>query len=218
MNVQINGTTHTVEKGTRILDYLLSQDIQHPHICYSEVLGPVQSCDTCMCEVNGNITRACSTVVEDGMDILTSSELAKNAQEEAMDRILENHLLYCTVCDNNNGNCRVHNTVEMMGVEHQTRPHRSKGYEVDLSNPFYRYDADQCILCGRCVETCQDLQVNETLTIDWESEQPRVLWDGGKSINESSCVSCGQCVTVCPCNALMEKSMIGEAGLYDINE
>jgi len=129
-----------------------------------------------------------------------------------MDRILENHLLYCTVCDNNNGNCRVHNTAEMMGVEHQTRPYRSKGYEVDMSHPFYRYDPDQCILCGRCVETCQDLQVNETLTINWETGQPRVLWDGGKSINESSCVSCGQCVSVCPCNALMEKSMLGNAG------
>ncbi|MCM3727040.1 formate dehydrogenase subunit alpha [Neobacillus cucumis] len=208
----INGTAHEVEKGTRILDYLLQQEVDHPHICYSEVLGPVQSCDTCMCEINGNIMRACSTVMEEGMDILTSSELAKEAQEEAMDRILENHLLYCTVCDNNNGNCRVHNTAEMMGVEHQTRPHRSKGYEVDMSHPFYRYDPDQCILCGRCVETCQDLQVNETLTINWESGQPRVLWDGGKSINESSCVSCGQCVSVCPCNALMEKSMLGNAG------
>jgi len=212
VNVLINGTAHEVEKGTRILDYLLKQEMEHPHICYSEVLGPVQSCDTCMCEVNGSIMRACSTVIEDGMDILTSSELAKKAQEEAMDRILENHLLYCTVCDNNNGNCRVHNTAEMMGVEHQTRPHTSKGYEVDMSHPFYRYDPDQCILCGRCVETCQDLQVNETLTINWESGQPRVLWDGGKSINESSCVSCGQCVTVCPCNALMEKSMLGNAG------
>ncbi|XNQ39742.1 formate dehydrogenase subunit alpha [Bacillus sp. 1P10SD] len=212
MNVLINGTEHEVEKGTRILDYLLKQEMEHPHVCYSEVLGPVQSCDTCMCEVNGSIMRACSTVVEDGMDILTSSEVAKKAQEEAMDRILENHLLYCTVCDNNNGNCRVHNTAELMGIEHQTRPHRSKGYEVDMSHPFYRYDPDQCILCGRCVETCQDLQVNETLTIDWETNQPRVLWDGGKSINESSCVSCGQCVTVCPCNALMEKSMLGNAG------
>ncbi|WP_413299926.1 formate dehydrogenase subunit alpha [Bacillus sp. 1P10SD] len=212
VNVLINGTEHEVEKGTRILDYLLKQEMEHPHVCYSEVLGPVQSCDTCMCEVNGSIMRACSTVVEDGMDILTSSEVAKKAQEEAMDRILENHLLYCTVCDNNNGNCRVHNTAELMGIEHQTRPHRSKGYEVDMSHPFYRYDPDQCILCGRCVETCQDLQVNETLTIDWETNQPRVLWDGGKSINESSCVSCGQCVTVCPCNALMEKSMLGNAG------
>lgn len=212
VNVLINGTTHEVEKGTRILDYLLQQEMEHPHICYSEVLGPVQSCDTCMCEVNGNIMRACSTTIEDGMEIMTSSELAKQAQEEAMDRILENHLLYCTVCDNNNGNCRVHNTAEMMGVEHQTHPHRSKGYEVDMSHPFYRYDPDQCILCGRCVETCQDLQVNETLTINWETGQPRVLWDGGKSINESSCVSCGQCVSVCPCNALMEKSMLGNAG------
>ncbi|MED4224135.1 formate dehydrogenase subunit alpha [Neobacillus cucumis] len=212
VHVLINGTTHELEQGTRILDYLLSQEIQHPHICYSEILGPVQSCDTCMCEVNGSLMRACSTVVEDGMNILTASLLAKKAQEEAMDRILENHLLYCTVCDNNNGNCQVHNTAEMMGVEHQTRPHRSKGYEVDMSHPFYRYDPDQCILCGRCVETCQDLQVNETLTINWESDQPRVLWDGGKSINESSCVSCGQCVTVCPCNALMEKSMLGNAG------
>jgi formate dehydrogenase major subunit len=213
VNVLINGAAHQVEQGTRILDYLLSQEIQHPHICYSKILGPVQSCDTCMCEVNGSIIRACSTVIAEGMNILTASELAKKAQDEAMDRILENHLLYCTVCDNNNGNCRVHNTAEMMGVEHQTRPHRSKGFEVDMSHPFYRYDPDQCILCGRCVETCQDLQVNETLTINWESQQPRVLWDGGKSINESSCVSCGQCVTVCPCNALMEKSMLGNAGV-----
>ncbi len=146
------------------------------------------------------------------MTIFSSSDKARQAQHEAMDRVLENHLLYCTVCDNNNGNCRVHNTAELLEVTHQTRPFRAKGYEVDMSNPFYRYDPDQCILCGRCVEACQDLQVNETLSIDWESEMPRVLWDGGKPINESSCVSCGHCVTVCPCNALMEKSMLGEAG------
>ncbi|MFC6667083.1 4Fe-4S dicluster domain-containing protein [Deinococcus radiopugnans] len=69
-------------------------------------------------------------------------------------------------------------------------------------------------MCGRCVEACQNVQVNETLSIDWEAEQPRVLWDGGKPIGESSCVSCGHCVTVCPCNALQEKSMLGQAGLF----
>ncbi len=52
-----------------------------------------------------------------------------------------------------------------------------------MSNPFYRYDPDQCILCGRCVEACQNVQVNETLTIDWEREHPRVLWDGGEQID-----------------------------------
>ncbi|WP_337926711.1 formate dehydrogenase subunit alpha [Paenibacillus caui] len=208
----LNGAAHEAEEGTRILDYFLQQGIEHPHICYSPILGPVQTCDTCMCEVDGKVMRACSTVLQNGMDVQTSTSEAKGAQSEAMDRILENHMLYCTVCDNNNGNCRVHNTAELLEVEHQTRPFREKGYEVDMSHPFYRYDPDQCILCGRCVEVCQDLQVNETLTIDWEKSTPRVIWDDNKSINESSCVSCGQCVTVCPCNALMEKSMLGEAG------
>ncbi len=139
----------------------------------------------------------------------------KEAQTEAMDRLLENHLLYCTVCDNNNGNCTLHNTAEMMGIEHQKYPYTPKedpSCAVDMSHPFYRYDPNQCIACGQCVEVCQNLQVNETLSIDWERERPRVIWDEGVPINESSCVSCGQCVTVCPCNALMEKSMLGQAG------
>ena len=139
---------------------------------------------------------------------------ARTAQRDAYDRIVANHDLYCTVCDNNNGNCTVHNTLGLLGIDHQTRPFQPKGYAKDESNPFYRYDPDQCILCGRCVEACQNVQVNETLTIGWEMEQPRVLWDGGKPIGESSCVSCGHCVTVCPCNALIENSMIGEAGLF----
>nr|WP_232697321.1 formate dehydrogenase subunit alpha [Brevibacillus daliensis] len=208
----INETEHHAPEGKRILDYLLEQKIEHTHVCYSPVLGPIQTCDTCMCEVDGKLVRACSTTLEEGMKVELKSDRAKAAQHEAMDRILQNHMLYCTVCDNNNGNCRVHNTVNQMQIEHQERPYRGKSYEKDMSNPFYRYDPDQCILCGRCVEACQDLQVNETLTIDWEREMPRVIWDDDKSINDSSCVSCGHCVTVCPCNALMEKSMLGEAG------
>ena len=58
----------------------------------------------------------------------------------------------------------------------------------------------------QCVEACQNLQVNETISIDWSLDRPRVIWDNGVSINDSSCVSCGQCVTVCPCNALMENN------------
>jgi formate dehydrogenase major subunit len=120
-------------------------------------------------------------------------------------------MLYCTVCDNNNENCTVHNTALALDVQHQKHPYKPKPYEVDYSNPFYRYDPSQCILCGRCVQACQT-EVNETRSIGWELDHPRVLWDGGTKIGGSSCVSCGHCVTVCPCNALMERSMLGEAG------
>lgn len=183
-----------------------------PQVCYHPAMGPIQTCDTCMVEVDGKMLRACSTRVAAGMKVATESAGADIAQRDACDRILHNHDLYCTVCDNNNGNCTIHNTVDHLQVTHQSRPFRTKPYEQDHSNPFYRYDPDQCILCGRCVEACQNVQVNETLTINWESDHPRVLWDGGEEIAGSSCVSCGHCVTVCPCNALMEKSMLGHAG------
>jgi formate dehydrogenase major subunit len=183
-----------------------------PQVCYLPQMGPIQSCDTCMVKVNGELVRACATKIVAGMKVETAGETVDIAQREAFDRILQNHMLYCTVCDNNNGNCTIHNTTKELDVKHQARPYTPKPYHKDMSNPFYRYDPDQCILCGRCVEACQNVQVNETLTIDWESAHPRVLWDGGQKIDGSSCVSCGHCVTVCPCNALMEKSMLGEAG------
>jgi formate dehydrogenase major subunit len=167
-----------------------------------------------MVETNGRLTRACATTVSAAMEIFTKSEKAAAAQREAFGRILTNHVLYCTVCDNNNGNCTIHNTEKLLGMEHQPIPYHSKPYQEDHTNPFYRYDPQQCILCGRCVEACQDVQVNETLSINWEDPHPRVLWDGGSTIGESSCVSCGHCVTVCPCNALMEKSMLGHAGFF----
>jgi formate dehydrogenase major subunit len=183
-----------------------------PQVCYVKQMGPIESCDTCMVKVDGALVRACSTRVVAGMTVETAGETVDIAQREAFDRILQNHMLYCTVCDNNNQNCTIHNTTAVLDVKHQQREYRPKPYEKDMSNPFYRYDPDQCILCGRCVESCQNVQVNETLSIDWESDHPRVLWDGGMQIEGSSCVSCGHCVTVCPCNALMEKSMLGEAG------
>ncbi|HDX9589719.1 TPA: formate dehydrogenase subunit alpha [Bacillus pseudomycoides] len=214
IRVTVDGTECISSSKKTILQLLNERELEHPQICHVPEVDPIQTCDTCIVEVNGKLMRACSTNLEEGMHIERKSKRAVEAQTEAMDRLLENHLLYCTVCDNNNGNCKVHNTVHMMGIEEQKYPYEPKvsASEVDMSHPFYRYDPNQCIACGQCVEVCQNLQVNETLSVDWSLERPRVIWDDGVAINDSSCVSCGQCVTVCPCNALMEKSMLGEAG------
>jgi formate dehydrogenase major subunit len=212
LKVTIDGLAHEAGSRDRLIDVINRAGVKISQVCYHPQLGPIQTCDTCMVETNGKLVRACATTVSAGMNVLTKSELASAAQREAFNRILSNHVLYCTVCDNNNGNCTVHNTEKLLAIEHQSIPYRSKPYEEDHTNPFYRYDPQQCILCGRCVEACQNVQVNETLSIRWEDPHPRVLWDGGAAIGESSCVSCGHCVTVCPCNALMEKSMLGQAG------
>src|SRR3954452_1629476 len=210
--ITLDGSVREARDRERLVDVVNRAGSKLPQVCYHPQLGSVQTCDTCIVEVDGKLARACATLVSDSMNVSTRSTAAGAAQRQAFDRLLENHLLYCTVCDNNNGNCTVHNTTKLLAVEHQEIPFKPKPYEVDNTNPFYRYDPSQCLLCGRCVEACQDVEVNETLSINWEDEHPRVLWDGGSAFGESSCVSCGHCVTVCPCNALMEKSMLGHAG------
>ncbi len=212
--VELDGTLQAAKVGEPLVEVLNRAGRIIPQVCYHPQLGPIETCDTCMVEVNGKLVRACGMPVAADLVVVTEGERVDVAQREAFDRILGNHMLYCTVCDNNNENCTVHNTTALLDVKHQKRPYLPKPYEIDNSNPFYRYDPDQCILCGRCVEACQNVQVNETLSINWEAKHPRVLWDGGETIAGSSCVSCGHCVTVCPCNALMEKSMIGHAGYF----
>ena len=211
--IEVDGRSVAADAGMTVVQAINAAGIELPQVCYHPSLGPIETCDTCIVEFSGSLVRACSLPAEPGQRIRTKAVSAQFARKEAMDRILKNHQLYCTVCDNNNGNCTIHNTAAKMQIEHQSYPFREKPYEEDNSNPFYRYDPDQCILCGRCVEACQNLQVSEVLSIDWGRAEPRVIWDDDVAINDSSCVSCGHCVTVCPCNALMEKSMLGEAGI-----
>jgi formate dehydrogenase major subunit len=194
--IDVDGSAVAAQAGELLIDALNRTAEQRkqpsvPHVCYLPSMGTIGSCDTCMVELDGALVRACETRVTAGQKVRTNTDKADVAQREAFDRLLENHDLYCTVCDNNNQNCTVHNATKDLKVEHNARPYRKKPYAKDMSNPFYRYDPDQCILCGRCVEACQNVQVNETLTIDWSREVPRVMWDGGEVIDGSSCVSCG---------------------------
>ncbi|MFY0758571.1 formate dehydrogenase subunit alpha [Metabacillus dongyingensis] len=211
-SVKINGSEAKVNENQTALQILTGQKLEVPSVCFHPSLGAIKTCDTCIIKVNGEFVRACSTEIKNGDVIDSLSPEVIEAQLIGMDRILHNHELYCTVCDYNNGGCEIHNTVKEMKINHQSIPFAPKPYEIDQTNPFYRYDPDQCILCGRCVEACQNVQVTETLSIDWERDRPRVIWDNDVAINESSCVSCGHCSTVCPCNAMMEKGMEGEAG------
>jgi len=197
-----------------LIDFLALHDIHLPHVCYHRALGALQTCDVCWVEIDGQLVRGCTLKSADGLVVSSAADMAKAAREEGMDRLLAKHELYCTVCEHNSGDCTLHNTMSDMHLPIQKYRYQRKPYEKDTSNPFYTYDPDQCILCGRCVEACQNVEVNETLTIDFTMEHPRVLWDGGMSVDHSSCVSCGHCVTVCPCNALLEKTMQPDAGPF----
>ena len=113
----MNGTERKVSDDSTILDYTRGTNEEVPNVCYHPSLGAIETCDTCMVKVNGEIVRACSTEFKEDDVIETLTPDVDQAQKIAMDRILHNHELYCTVCDYNNGGCEIHNTVEAMRVE-----------------------------------------------------------------------------------------------------
>ena len=207
--VLVDGHPLTPNGARTILELLNENGLSIPQICYHPGLGAVRTCDTCLVEVEGKLVRACATPVTAGQQVALSSARATEARQRALATVLENHELVCSVCDKN-GACVLHNTVLRERVS--TQEYRPKPYPKDDSNPFYVYDPSHCILCGRCVEACQDLVVNEVIRVDWTLNPPRVVWDQNAPVDQSSCVSCGTCVSVCPVDALMPKSILGEAG------
>src|SRR6266851_1792230 len=115
--VTIDGVVQEATSGERLIDVINRVGVKISQVCYHPQLGAIQTCDTCMVEIDGELVRACATSVSQNISVLTATERAKSARTEAFDRILSNHLLYCTVCDNNNGDCAVHNTTRMLAVE-----------------------------------------------------------------------------------------------------
>src|SRR2546423_2131493 len=97
--ITLNGLVREVRDGGRLIDVINEARIELPQVCYHPQLGPIQTCDTCMVEVDDGkekkLVRACAIVISDGMRVWTDSPASVAAQQEAFDHILENHLLYC---------------------------------------------------------------------------------------------------------------------------
>ena len=117
IQISIDGTPHDVAAGDRLIDAINRADIPLSQVCYLPILGPIQTCDTCIVEVDGKLVRACSTVTAAGIKVSSTADRARAARTEAFDRLLRDHELYCTVCYNNNGNCTVRNTTKLLGIK-----------------------------------------------------------------------------------------------------
>src|ERR1700730_13267366 len=98
ITITIDGVVQQATSGERLIDVINRAGIKIAQVCYHPQLGPIQTCDTCMVQNYWQLARACATSASDGMEILTIPPKATAAQREAFDRILTNHVLYCTVC------------------------------------------------------------------------------------------------------------------------
>src|ERR1700739_5151835 len=90
IEVSIDGESVRAREGELLIEAILRHK-EIPHICYhSPLMGPIQTCDTCVVDVDGQLVRSCGTKVGAHMKVVSDSKRAKDARSEAFDVILGN--------------------------------------------------------------------------------------------------------------------------------
>jgi predicted molibdopterin-dependent oxidoreductase YjgC len=78
---------------------------------------------------------------------------------------------------------------------------------METVNPFIVRDFSRCIQCGRCVQACNEIQVNNAISFGYRGADSKIIASGDRPLKDSDCVFCGECVQVCPVGALVEKDV-----------
>ncbi|PHQ37398.1 (2Fe-2S)-binding protein [Halorubrum persicum] len=213
--VTVDGTTVTVGVGETLIDAIerIETDENVPALCHygREGIGPRSECRTCMVETDDHgVVPACSFPVEDGMTVQTGAADASQARDVNLDLVLSNHNLRCTTCGKN-GRCELQDAAIDAEVEeprYGVLDDRDEYEPIDDSSSFIQIDRNKCILCNRCVEACNDVQVEGVLRLEGSGSDTRIGFQSdAETMEDSTCVSCGHCATVCPTGSLVEKGI-----------
>ncbi|WP_159898661.1 formate dehydrogenase subunit alpha [Salinirussus salinus] len=183
----------------------------------SEGVGPRSECRTCMVETDAHgLVPACSFPAEEGLTVRVDTPDAAEARSVNLDLVLSNHNLRCTTC-NGNGRCELQEAAVDQGVDHPRYgvfDERDAYEPLDDTSSFIQVDRNKCILCNRCVEACNDVQVEGVLRVEGSGAETRIGFQSDAvTMDDSDCVSCGHCSTVCPTGALTEKGIGGATTL-----
>ena len=210
VTVTINGKECKVKAGTTILEAARQNQIEIPTLCYDDELSIYGGCRLCLVEVEGSkkLLAACHTKVWDGMVLYTESERVVKIRKDIIDLLLANHPEDCLTCEKV-GSCQLQDLAYKYGVRGTSYEGERKNYAIDSLNPVMERDQNKCILCGKCVRVCSEIQVTSAIQYAGRGFDTKVVTAFDKPIDKDNCRLCGQCISVCPTGALTNKQLKG---------
>lgn len=211
LTLEANGQKLEAKKGDTILQALKRGGIHVPTICHMEGLLPSGTCRMCVVEVEGapGLVPACSFPAAEGMKIRTSTPTVLKTRKAIVELLLANHPDDCLYCARN-GKCDLSNLARENGVRQRVYRGARKRKEKDISSPSIVRDPEKCILCGKCVRTCEEIQGVSAIDFVDRGSRAFVGTAFDEGMNVSACINCGQCILVCPTAALTERSYVDE--------
>ncbi len=203
----IDGIEITAREDATVLEAARDAGIYIPNLCADRDLEPFGACRLCLVEVDGEaqLPTACTLPVAEGMVVRTDTERLNTIRRRIVQLLLSDHPSDCLLCAKNQ-RCELQAVAAYLGVAQQPFRKLEREPIVDHSNPFFLRDSSKCILCGKCVRVCAEVQGRHALELYHDGRFSKVVTAGGdRPIAESLCESCGQCVAKCPTGALIPK-------------
>lgn len=196
------------EAGTTILGAAKAAGIYIPTLCADDALQPYGACRLCLVEVQGDrrpMLPSCTTPVTEGMVVRTTSPLVDKVRRNIVELLLSDHPSDCLTCPQNN-RCELQKIAAYFGLRQQRFSGEKRSVRIDDSNPFFVRDLERCILCGKCVRTCDEIQNRRAIHYAYRGFATKIAVELDKDLADSLCESCGQCVDKCPVGALYTKA------------
>ncbi len=192
-----------------LLAALRRASIHVPTLCNIDGLFPSGACRMCVVEVEGqrNLVPSCAFPVNEGMKVRTHTPRTVRARRTIIELLLANHPDDCLYCVRS-GNCQLQTLANDLGVRQRRFKGERSQHHLDMSGPSIVRDQDKCILCGKCVRICEEVQGVSAIDFIGRGSKAEVATTFNQGLNLSSCVNCGQCIKVCPTGALREQSDI----------
>lgn len=229
--IEIDHRPVTCPENVSVLRAAEMNGVFIPSLCSHKDLSAFGGCRLCVVEIAGmrGYPLACSTTVQDGMQVLTDTLALREMRQDILELILSEHPSSCLICDEkeacrlnvhtvrkagvttgcrycpNDGQCELQTLVERLGVQSIRYPIYYRGYEAEHDDPFFDRDYNICILCGRCVRMCQEMRGTSVLAFKFRGSRTQIGPAFGRTHVEAGCEFCGACVSVCPTGALADK-------------
>jgi formate dehydrogenase alpha subunit len=205
----VNGRTVTVERGETVLDACRDAGVFVPTLCDDPDLEPYGGCRLCIVKIEGlrGMPTACTTPMVDGMKVTTEDPEILDVRRWTTQLLLADHPLDCATCVQN-GSCGLQDVAEHLGVRERILRPMAREAKIDDSNACYSIDMRKCILCGKCVRACEEVQHLGAIDLVRRGYASAVEPFGGGPIVDSTCESCGECVERCPTGALAPRRFL----------